>query len=335
MKSLRFLILLSLILTACNLSSSDCARSDIFCVGLVTAYGKVDDHGLNQSAWEGVQQAVTDGFADQADFIETIDSRDRAKNIATFANADYDLIVTVGFAIGEDTRLAADEWADTRFVGVDQPQTESRPNLASVTFPEDKGGFLAGALAALATQTGRVAALCEVETIPEMWRACEGFRAGLKYISPDLRPRIVYHPDHNPDEWFNDPAWGEEQARINIRIGMDVLYAASGNTALGALNAAADGGMYVIGADEDMFYQVKTPEQVVNSIVKDAHSIVYALVLAAEQGQFTGGEFGGEYALAEYHSLARLIPPSVQERLEQIRRGLADGSLQTGVSREP
>lgn len=335
MKSLRFLILLSLILTACNASSDDCARSDIFCVGLVTAYGKVDDHGLNQSAWEGVTQALAEGVVHKADFIETIDSRDRAKNIATFAGTDYDLIVTVGYAMGEDTRLAADDWPDTRFLGVDQPQTESRPNLATVIFPEDKGGFLAGALAAMVTKTGRVAALCEVETIPEMWRACEGFRAGLKYISPDLRPRIVYHPDHNPDDWFNDPAWGEEQALINARIGMDVLYAAGGNTALGALEAATAKGMYVIGADEDLYYQVKAADFVAGSAIKDARGIVHALVLAAATGQFTGGEFGGEYALAEAPSLARLIPPSVRERIEQVRIGLSDGSIQTGVTREP
>ena len=324
------------LLSACSPPNpTNCARSDVFCVGLVTAYGKVDDHGLNQSAWEGVTQALDEGLVQKADFIETIDSRDRAKNIATFADADYDLIVTVGYSIGEDTRLAADQWADTRFLGVDQPQTESRPNLATVIFPEDKGGFLAGALAAMVTKTGRVAAQCEVETIPEMWRACEGFRAGLKYISPDLRPRIVYHPDHNPDDWFNDPAWGEEQALINARIGMDVLFAAGGNTALGALEAATAKGMYVIGADEDMYYQVKAADFVAGSAVKDAREIVHALVLAAVTGQFTGGEFGGEYALAEAPSLARLIPPSVRERIEQIRIGLSDGSIQTGVTREP
>ena len=328
--------MICLLLSACSLPSSDCARADVFCVGLVTAHGRVDDHGLNQSAWEGVQQAVSEGIVDRADFIETTDSRDRAKNIATFANAGYDLIVTVGYAIGDDTRLAADEWADIRFLGVDQPQAESPlPNLAGVIFPEDQGGFLAGALAASATQTGRVAALCEVETIPEMWRACEGFRAGVQYISPDVLARVVYHPDHNPDEWFNDPAWGKEQALINARIGVDVLYAAGGNTALGALDTAAANHMYVIGADEDMYYQVKEADWVANSVLKDAHSIVYILVAAASQGQFAGGEFGGEYVLAGYHSLPRLIPPSVQARLEQIRIGLANGSIQTGVPREP
>jgi basic membrane protein A len=334
----RFVSITSIVLillSACSLPSGDCARADVFCVGLVTAYGTVDDHGLNQSAWEGVQQALNEKHVTRADFIETIDSRDRAKNIATFAEAGYDLIVTVGFAIGEDTRLAADQWPDTRFLGVDQPRQESRPNLAVITFPEDQGGFLAGALAGAVAQGGHVAALCEVETIPEMWRYCEGFRAGLQYVAPQVRARITYHPDHNPDDWFNDPAWGQDQARINLGIGMEVLFAAGGNTALGALEAASDGGMYVIGADEDLYYQVKTPEKVVNSVVKDVKTIVHTLVAAASQGQFVPGEFGGAYTLAGYHSLDTLIPPGVQARIEQIRAGLADGSIVTGVSRTP
>ena len=335
MKSLRFLILLSLILAACNASSDDCARSDIFCVGLVTAYGRVDDHGLNQSAWEAVSQALADGFMEKADSIETIDARDRAKNIRAFAEADYDLIVTVGYSIGEDTRLAADDWPDTHFIGVDQPQTESRPNLTTIIFPEDEGGFLAGVIAANVTKTNRVAAVCEEQSIPEMWRACEGFRAGVKYASPGVLPRVVFHPGHNPDDWFNDPDWGAEQARIDARIGVDVLYAAGGNTAFGALEAAMEEGLYVIGADEDMVYQVKAPDQVIASVVKDVRSILLALVLAASQEQLPGGEFSGMYALAEGPDYARLIPPSVQGRIGQIQRGLADGSIQSGIPREP
>ncbi|MBV6395894.1 MAG: hypothetical protein HFACDABA_01481 [Anaerolineales bacterium] len=336
LRALHLAATVAVLFSACNApSANDCARPDLFCVGFVTAFGTIDDHGLNQSAWEGVRQAVTERFVDRADFIETVDARDRAKNIASFAGAGYDLIVTIGYSIGEDTRLAADDWPDTRFLGVDQPQTESRPNLAAITFPEDQGGFLAGVIAASATKTGRVAAVCEVRDIPEMWRACEGFRAGVHYASADALPRVVFHPDHNPDNWFNDPVWGAEQASINARIGMDVLFAAGGNSALGALDAATEEGLYIIGTDEDVLYQVKTPDRVIASVVKDVRSIVYTLTLAASQGQLPGGDFGGAYALAEGPGFARLILPSLQGRIEQIQRGLSDGSIQTNVPREP
>jgi basic membrane protein A len=309
-------------------------RPEVFCVGLVTAFGKVDDYGLNQSAWEGVGQALDEGLIDKADFIETMDARDRAKNIQTFLLADYDLIVTVGISLDEDTRLAADEWPGAAFIGVDQPPGESRPNLATITFPEDQGGFLAGALAALTTNTGKVAALCEVESLPSMWRYCEGFRVGVRYANPDLRARVLYKDEGATSELFKDPKWGQEQALFMLDGGVDILFAAGGETARAALETAAARGVYVIGAEEDMYYQLENADFVLSSALKQAAPSVYALIRLAVEGQFAAGETRGTYALGAWHSLERQVPPTVRARLEQIRIGLADGSIQTGVPNE-
>jgi basic membrane protein A len=309
-------------------------RPEVFCVGLVTAFGKVDDHALNQSAWEGVGQALDEGLIDKADFIETMDARDRAKNIQTFLLADYDLIVTVGISLDEDTRLAADEWPGAAFIGVDQPPGESRPNLATITFPEDQGGFLAGALAALTTNTGKVAALCEVESLPSMWRYCEGFRVGVRYANPDLRARVLYKDEGATSELFKDPKWGQEQALFMLDGGVDILFAAGGETARAALETAAARRVYVIGAEEDMYYQLENADFVLSSALKQAAPSVYALIRLAVEGQFAAGETRGTYALGAWHSLERQVPPTVRARLEQIRIGLADGSIQTGVPNE-
>ncbi len=308
----------------------------MICVGLVTAYGRVDDHGLNQSAWEGVGQALAEGLIHKADAIETVDGRDGDKNIRWFLERDYDLIVTVGYALAESTRLAADEWPDRRFIGVDHPPSdESPPNLATLAFPEDQGGFLAGALAASITKTGKVAALCESQDIPSMWRYCEGFRVGVRHINPDMRARVLYNETGSFRDLFNSPDWGAEQALFVLESGVDVLFAAGGETARAALETAAGRGVYVIGADEDVFYRLKNNDFVLSSAVKQAGAGVYALIKLAVEGQFQAGERRGEYALGPYHSLERQVPPSVRERIEQIRRGLADGVIQTGVPLAP
>jgi basic membrane protein A len=335
LKFSSILSILSIFLAACNLSATDCVRPDVFCVGLVTAFGKVDDHGLNQSAWEGVQQAQNEGLLDASAFIETIDARDRAKNIQALLNDGYDLIVTVGISMEEDTRFAADEWPERRFIGVDQPQEESRPNLVGLVFPEDQGGFLAGALAALTTQTGKVAALCELEEIPSMWRTCEGFRAGVRYTDPEMKARVIYNSENSSSELFNDPAWGEEQALFVLESGVDILFAAGGETGRSALETAAGRGIYVIGADEDMYYQLDNSDFVLSSMVKQAGTGVYGLIRLAVEGQLPAGEARGEYILGPVHSLERQVPPTVRERIEFIRRGLADGSIQTGVAPLP
>ena len=138
-RATRVSLFLILLLSACNLPiAADCARPEVFCVGLVTAFGKVDDHGLNQSAWEGVVQARDEGLIYKADLIETIDARDHAKNIRTFAENGYDLIVTVGLSLDEETRLAADEWPGAAFVGVNQPAGEPARTWRRSPFPKTR-----------------------------------------------------------------------------------------------------------------------------------------------------------------------------------------------------
>src|SRR5207244_4850294 len=112
---------------------------------LVTYVGKVDDKRFNQSAWEGVQCAQKNLGAD-VKFIETTDPKDYGKNIDQFAQDNYDVIVTVGFALGDDTISEAKKYPNIKFIGVDWCQVGTVANLAGLSFYEDKGGYLAGYL---------------------------------------------------------------------------------------------------------------------------------------------------------------------------------------------
>ena len=76
----------SALLPACSSAAAECSSEDVFCVGLVTDIGKINDKSFNQSAWEGVQQAQRELGA-SVQYIETAERRDYAKNIATFGEA--------------------------------------------------------------------------------------------------------------------------------------------------------------------------------------------------------------------------------------------------------
>src|SRR5512143_187690 len=117
------IMIAAFVLAACQpaaKSAADCGKADVFCVGLVTDVGKVDDKSFNQTAWEGVQKAKADGDADWVQYIETTDSKDYDKNITTFADAGYDEIVTDGFNLTEPTYAAAKKYPKIMFVGIDQ-----------------------------------------------------------------------------------------------------------------------------------------------------------------------------------------------------------------------
>ena len=77
------LILATILLGSCT-NSSDCFREDVFCAGLVTDTLGIDDHGVNQDAWLGLQQSKSEGVTDEVAYIESVDTRDYEKNIDYF-----------------------------------------------------------------------------------------------------------------------------------------------------------------------------------------------------------------------------------------------------------
>ena len=133
----------------------DCSSAETFCIGLVTDAGKVDDKSFNQSAWEGVKAAAKETNA-QTKYLQPTSPKDYASSIKQFADAKYDVIVTVGFNIAKDTTTAAKTFPDVKFIGIDQAQTATVANLTGLVFPEDQAGYAAGYLGGLLTKTNKI-----------------------------------------------------------------------------------------------------------------------------------------------------------------------------------
>jgi basic membrane protein A len=237
---LSLFVLISLALVACGskASESDCASADVLCVGLVTDVGEIDDKSFNQSAWEAVQKAGKD-YGAIINYVETKDSKDYGSNIALFADKKYDIIVTVGFAMGEATGIAALDYPDIHFIGVDQWFDGTVPNLTGLLFHEDQSGYLAGALAASLTKTGTVAAVLGTDLVPPVVAFKEGYEAGARSVNPDINVISTYHPG-GLDVAFTDPEWGAATARQAIDNGADVVFGAGGKTGNGALDEVCD-----------------------------------------------------------------------------------------------
>jgi basic membrane protein A and related proteins len=331
---LAIVLVAAMLLPACSTGSSkpDCTKADVFCVGLVTDVGKIDDKSFNQSAYEGMKNAEKD-LKLYTQYIETTDSKDYAKNIGTFADAKYKVIITVGFNLGEATIAAAKKYPDVKFIGIDQAQTDTIPNLTGLIFNEDVSGFLAGALAAQMTKTDKIGAVCGTDAVPPVWRYGEGYKAGAAYINPKVEVTVVYHSDVGFDKTFVDPEWGKTTALSMIDKGVDVIFGAGGKTGNGALQGAAQKGVYAIGVDDDQYYTVPEASKVMlSSAMKLIKPGVYDLVQLAKDGKFPGGNYYGQAAIAPYHDVDSKVPDTVKAKMTDITKQLADGTIKTGVS---
>ncbi|HMU92462.1 MAG TPA: BMP family ABC transporter substrate-binding protein [Anaerolineales bacterium] len=344
MKKLYFvmalLIVASMVLTACGASAptaEDCSKEEVFCVGLVTDVGKINDKSFNQSAWEGVQKSQADGVADVVQFIETSDAKDYAKNIAQFGDAGYDVIVTVGFGLGEATAAAAATYPNVRFIGVDQFQAETVAGVSGLNFPEDNAGFLVGALAAMMSESHKIGAVCGTDVVPPVWRFGEGYKAGAAYADEKngttTEVFVVYHSDVGFDKTFTDPEWGAQTAKSMMDQGADAVFGCGGLTGNGAITAAAQAGAYAIGVDTDQYLTLpEAAPRMLSSAMKLITPGVADLIKATKEGSIADGNVFGAAGYAPFHDLDSSVPAEVKTMMEEINKGLLDGSIKTNVA---
>ena len=303
-------------------------------IGLVTDVGRVNDRSFNQSAWQGVLEACEQlGGEEGKDckYIETRDAKDYADNIGQFVEAEFDVVVSVGFALGEATAAAAAENPETFFIGVDQFQGEPQPNLAGLIFNEDQSGFLAGALAANLTKSGTIASVLGTDLVPPVVAFGEGFIAGAKHIKPDVNVITTYHPGEI-SQAFTDPEWGAATTKQAIDKGADVIFGAGGITGNGALQeVAANEGLFCIGVDTDQWLTLPAAHPcLVSSAMKLITPGVVELITTFSGGSMTSGNHFGGSALAPFHDFDEQVPADVKAQLTEIKAGLEDGSIKTG-----
>jgi basic membrane protein A and related proteins len=303
-----------------------------FRVGLVTDVGKIDDKGFLQSSWEGVQRAQKELGA-EVKYIQTTDAKDFEKNIAQFADAGYDVIVVAGFGPTDATIAAAKKYPGIKFIGIAQTHGETLPNLVSLNHPEDQAGFLGGALAASMSKKGILGSVQATDAVPAVWRYGEGFRAGANYIKPGIQINVIYHNDVGFDKTFNDPEWGKTTAASMIDKGADVIFAGASDTGNGALLGAAQKGAMAIGMDVDAYQAVpEAAPAMLSSGVKLISDDTFNIIKAAKEGNWQSGNVMGQVALAPYHDYDGKVPADVKAKMEEILKGLRDGSIKTNVA---
>lgn len=315
---------------SCGPQPDDCISPRVFCVGLVTDFGAVDT-GIAHEAWLALEDARAAGIANRIDRIETIDSRDRQSNIEALAAKGYDLIVTVGFSMSDETAAEAKQHPNVLFVGVEQPQGSKLANLTGLVFHEERSGFLAGVLAASTTRTRRVAAVCESEYLNEVRRYCEGFRSGVKYADPSVPVNVTYRSGSS-DLVYQDMAWGKAAAADVTNQGADIVFAAGGDTAVAALEAAAAEGALVIGSETDLYADLPTlRSKLLSSSVSYVREGVLSLVRLGLEGRFPGGQYFGEVGLAGFHDRDSSVSAAARSQILRAQTGLNSGTLQLDI----
>ena len=307
-------------------------------VGLVTDMGGVNDKSFNQSAWAGVQKAIKE-LGVEAKFIESKQPTDYEKNIDQFATEGYDAIISVGYLMGDATKLKAKQYPNIKFAIVDYayfPAKAGDPDpyidlktVTSLMFQEDEVGYLAGVTAAGMTKSGTICSVSGLE-VPPVVRFVTGYQSGAKWMNPNIKTLNVYIPS------FTDPAKGKEVGQSMIGQGCDVVFGVGGNTGNGGLLAAKEKGLPAIGVDVDQY--LTYPEvkgALLTSAAKNVDVAVFDYLQqlkdgAAKAGIYTATLKNNGLSLAPYHDWESKVPQAVKDKVLEATKGLQDGTLSTG-----
>ncbi len=310
-------------------------------VGLVTDVGKLSDKSFNFDSFKGVQDAQADAsLCVQGRAIESSVESDYPKNIGQFVDQNYDMIVTVGFKLGDATIKAAKANPNIKFVMVDFADfTDKTPpsNLVGLLFKEDQPGFLAGALAGLLTKSNTIGAIAGLQTVPPVVHYVQGYQNGAKYTNPKIKVLTIYQPESGAKD-FNDPDWGKQQAVTFIGQGADIIFGVGGNTGNGGLLAAKEANKMCIGVDVDQFLSYPDVDScLITSAEKHLDLAVKTAITGMVQGSFQAGIItfditNNGIGLAPFHNFDSQISADVKAKMQDIQAKLKSGAITTGVT---
>ena len=308
---------------------------DALTIGVVTDVGQLEDKSFNEASWCGAIAGAT-SVGGTAEVIVTEAPADYAQNIQTFVDRDFDVVITVGFAIGDATLAAAQENPETWFVGVDQfiaadPVPE---NYMGLLYNEAQAGYLAGIVAANISETGVIGAVGGIDSVPPVVNYIAGYANGAASVNPDIEVLIEY-VSTDITVAFNDPATGKSIGEQMIGADADVLFQVAGLSGQGALEAACDAGVFGIGVDVDQYISLpELGECIVTSAEKKLkESVQAAIERIADESAEAGNIFHDAAAdppgvgVSPFHDFEDQLDPGVQEAVDEAFDALADGSI--------
>ena len=314
----------------------------------VTDLGGVDDKSFNQTAFKGLQDAGKKlGFEPKV--LESQSEADYAANIQAFQDQNCDLIITVGFLLGNATADAAQADPKQKFAIVDNDLFDSETNkdrnfdnVAELVFSTDQAAFLAGYVAASQSKTGKLGTYGGLN-IPTVTIFMKGFELGMEQYNKDAGKsvKLIGWSNAKNDGLFTgdfeDQAKGRSTTQTLLDQGADIIMPVAGPVGQGSIEAikAGSSDAKLIWVDTDGCKSVaESCDLFLTSVMKNMDVAVKDVTVAAEKGTFKGGTNQGTLkndgvAIAPFHNFDSQVSQEVKDRVDELKQQIIDGKIET------
>ncbi len=287
----------------------------------IVANNSVGDKGFCDLSNEGIEKAAADFGIEYKIFSCNNDSTIYLDTIKTAAE-NYDVVFLVtGYFFDDELKEVQAMYPDTKYIYIDG-ETEQE-GAVSVTYMQNEGAFLAGYLAALISETGKVGFVGGADW-PVIHDYEVGFKAGAEYAQNDVEVVSRYTNDHF------DAALGKTTAKACYDDGCDVIFQAAGPAGLGVLEAAEENGFLAIGVDTDQGYM--QPGHIVSSMLKRVDTSIYDIIEKCKDGEeletaYVYNVANGGISLADNEYYQELVSEENRGKVEELVTAITNGEV--------
>ncbi len=277
------------------------------------------DKSFNEAAYNGMEKWKKETGKNYLEF-EISNESQREQALRRMAEKGASPIIGIGFGQASAIEKLAKEFPKLNFAIIDM--VVNLPNVQSVVFKEQEGSFLVGAMAAMASKTGKVGFVGGMD-IPLIRKFQCGYEQGAKFANP--KTEVFANMTGTTGSAWNDPARGGELAKAQFAKGADVVFAAAGGTGMGVYQAAKDSKKLAIGVDSNQNHV--QPGTMLTSMVKRVDVAVYNVAKSHKAGVSVLGlkEDGVDFAMDAYN--AKLVSADMKKKVDAMKADILSGKI--------
>jgi basic membrane protein A len=296
--------------------------------------GTLGDKAFFDSAASGAKMMV-DQLGCTTKVIEM--GYDETKWLPTLIDASedpsYDVIIVGTWQMSEKLQQIAPQYPDKKYIIFDSSVDYKKAkfeNVYSIEYKQNECAYLAGAVGALTTKTGKIGFVGGMEnTVINDFLM--GYIQGAKEANPKIKVSVAYVGN------FSDSARAKELTLAQINQGSDIVFQVASTAGLGVIDGCTEKGKYAIGVDSDQAEALKASDPkkaaaILTSALKRVDVSIFNAIKEAQQGTLIYGQAVSLgiaencVGLAKNDTYNAAVSKDVQKKIEEFSGKIANGS---------
>lgn len=200
--------------------------------------GPINDQGWNATAYQGLQLVEKD-LGVKMEYLESVQQSDFEAVFTDYGTKGYDLVFAHGTQFFDAAAKVGPQFPDTFYMVINS-ETGVEPNVGGIGVREWEGGYIAGIIAAMNTETKKMGAIGSFP-FPVIAGTLDAFEAAAQRIDPSIEVTKTY-----VNSW-EDIQKGKETALAMAEAGSDIIFCSANQVGLGSIEAAKSKGVKAIG----------------------------------------------------------------------------------------